>query len=152
MKALISVTFPPPAMTLFISENSVYHSYLYHVALPCLDVVVFNRMRVLVTKLMETIEISDDETDTDEVQIVEVTPPPPPQSPPSSPSPPLPPSPPQLPASSDPELEAALACLDKETEKKVHSIVQEITQHVESDMWRHAYQTSNQEKKVICVL
>ena len=99
-------------------------------------------MRVLVTKQMETIEISDDETD--EVQIVEVSPPlppPEPQPPPEQPSE-------QPPASSDLELEAALAGLDKETENQVHSIVQEITKHVESDMWRHAYETSNEEKKV----
>ena len=95
-------------------------------------------MRVLVTKEMETIEISDDETDPDEVQIVEVSPPLPPPEQPSE----------QPPASSDLELEAALAGLDKETENQVHSIVQEITKHVESDMWRHAYETSNEEKKV----
>ena len=103
-------------------------------------------MRVLVTKQMETIEISDDETDPDEVQIVEVTPPHPPPEPPPPPAPPAPPQ--QAPVSSDSELEAALAGLDKETEKQVHGIVQEITKHVESDMWRHAYQTSNEEKKV----
>ena len=103
---------------------------------------------------METIEISDDETDTDEVEIVEVTPPP---------------SLPQqehqeqehqeqehqeqatVSTTSDPELEAALAGLDKDTEKQVHTIVQEITKHVESDMWKLAYETANQEKKVtIC--
>ena len=108
----------------------------------------------MVTKQMETIEISDDETDPDEVQIVEVTPPPPPPPPPTHlppPPPPPPPSPRQPPASSDPELEAALAGLDKETELQVHSIVQEITKHVESDMWKDAYQTSHQEKQVICV-
>ena len=92
----------------------------------------------MVTKEMETIEISDDETDPDEVQIVEVSPPLPPPEQPSE----------QPPASSDLELEAALAGLDKETENQVHSIVQEITKHVESDMWRHAYETSNEEKKV----
>ena len=97
----------------------------------------------MVTKQMETIEISDDETDSDEVQIVEVTP-----STPSSP-----PTPQQQPAasrSSDPELEAALAGLDKDTEKQVQSIVQEITKHVESDMWKLAYETANEEKKVNC--
>ena len=95
---------------------------------------------------METIEISDDETDSEEVQIVEVTPSPP--SPPSSP-----PTPQQQPAasgSSDPELEAALAGLDQVTEKQVQSIVQEITKHVESDMWKLAYETANEEKKVNC--
>ena len=91
---------------------------------------------------METIEISDDETDPEEVQIVEVTQPPPP---PPQPSPPPPPPPPN---SSDPELEAALAGLDQDTEKQVHSIVQEITKHVESDMWKHAFQTVNKEKEV----
>ena len=103
-------------------------------------------MRVLVTKQMETIEISDDETDSDEVQIVEVTPSPP--SPPSSP--PTPQQQPTASRSSDPELEAALAGLDKDTEKQVQSIVQEITKHVESDMWKLAYETANEEKKVNC--
>ena len=108
-------------------------------------------MRVLVTKQMETIEISDDETDPDEVQIVEVTPsPPPPPPPPSTPPPPQQPhpSPPEPAASSDPELEAALAGLDQDTEKQVHRIVDEITKHVESDMWKHAFQTANEEKEV----
>ena len=100
---------------------------------------------------METIEISDDETDTDEVEIVEVTPPPPPpqqehqeqehqeQEHQEQPT---------VSTTSDPELEAALAGLDKDTEKQVHTIVQEITKHVESDMWKLAYETANQEKKV----
>ena len=100
---------------------------------------------------METIEISDDETDTDEVEIVEVTPPPPPpqqehqeqehqeQEHQEQPT---------VSTNSDPELEAALAGLDKDTEKQVHTIVQEITKHVESDMWKLAYETANQEKKV----
>ena len=103
---------------------------------------------------METIEISDDETDNDEVEIVEVTPPPS-----------LPQQEhqeqehqeqehqeqPTVSTNSDPELEAALAGLDKDTEKQVHTIVQEITKHVESDMWKLAYETANQEKKVtIC--
>ena len=100
---------------------------------------------------METIEISDDETDNDEVEIVEVTPPPS-----------LPQQEhqeqehqeqehqeqPTVSTNSDPELEAALAGLDKDTEKQVHTIVQEITKHVESDMWKLAYETANQEKKV----
>ena len=108
---------------------------------------------------METIEISDDETDNDEVEVVEVTPPPPPpqqehqeqehqeqehqeQEHQEQPT---------VSTTSDPELEAALAGLDKDTEKQVHTIVQEITKHVESDMWKLAYETANQEKKVnIC--
>ena len=66
-------------------------------------------MRVLVSKQMETIEISDDETESDEVEIVEVTPPPPPRPPPEQQQPADP--------SIDSELEAALAGLDQDTEK-----------------------------------
>ena len=91
-------------------------------------------MRVEVTKRIEPIEISDDESEPDDVQIIEVC---------EEAAPAVDPA-----GNDDPELEAALAGLDADTEKKVHDVIQELNKHVEADMWKLAYEEANEEKKV----
>lgn len=82
-------------------------------------------MRVKVTEENEPIEISDDESESEDVQILE-----------------------ESKSAADPDLEAALAGLDADTEKQVHSVVRELNKHVEADMWKLAYENANEENKV----
>ena len=93
-------------------------------------------MRVEVTKRIEPIEISDDESEPDDVQIIDVCEE-------AAPTPAVVPA-----GNDDPELEAALAGLDADTEKQVHDVIQELNKHVEADMWKLAYEEANEEKKV----
>ena len=88
------------------------------------------------TKKIEPIEISDDESEPDDVQIIEVCE----EAPPAAAVVPA--------GNDDPELEAALAGLDADTEKQVHDVIQELNKHVEADMWKLAYEEANEEKKV----
>lgn len=81
-------------------------------------------MRVKVTEENEPIEISDDESESEDVQILE-----------------------ESKSAADPDLEAALAGLDADTEKQVHSVVRELNKHVEADMWKLAYENANEENK-----
>ena len=96
-------------------------------------------MRVEVTKEVEPIEISDDESESDDVQIIDNCE----EAAPSGPAATAAPG-----ESDDPELEAALAGLDADTEKQVHNVIQELNKHVEADMWKLAYEEANEENKV----
>lgn len=95
-------------------------------------------MRVEVTKEVEPIEISDDESESDDVQIIDNCE----EAAPSGPAATAAPG-----ESDDPELEAALAGLDADTEKQVHNVIQELNKHVEADMWKLAYEEANEENK-----